>query len=298
MNRIRTSWVRLGLLLILTVPLLVACARALPAPREAPAPKPVTAKEAFVAEETTAVTTSPALPRRIIYEADLELVVEDTQAAADSISAIVKELGGYVAETSLYRREDTLTGTMTVRVPQERFQEALQRFRALAIRVERESIRTNDVTQEYVDLQARLKNLEATEKELRALLSEVRKETKSASDIIEVYRELTRVRSEIEQIKGRLQVLDTLTNLATIRITLVPYELSRPISGRWDPRVTLHQAWRNLIRGLRFLVDLAIYLIVVVLPLAALALIPTFLVIYLLRKGFQRLRKGRTPPQT
>ncbi len=285
----------LTLVFVLTSGILSACAaREIPLPHNAPAPVtrsldvgPAEAVSQYASEETTV----PDVSRRIIYEADLELVVQDAKKAAQEIGKMAEALGGYVAEAHLYRNEGVLTGNMTIRVPQEQFQEALDRLHRLAVRVDRESLRTNDVTQQYVDLQARLKNLEATEEELRALLHEVREENKNASDIIEVYRELTRIRSEIEQIKGRLRVLDTLTTLATIRITLTPYELSRPLSNPWDPRVTFYEAWRTLLKGVRFLINAAIYLVVVVLPLAILTLFPVALLILLLRWGFWRLRK-------
>ncbi len=254
---------------------------AMPALEQGPLPK-----SPPIHEETTARANAelPDVDRRIIYEAEITLVVQDTKAAADDIEQLAKQLGGYVVEANLYRREGTLVGNMTLRVPQERFEDALARLSALAVRVDRQSIHTQDVTSEYVDLEARLKNLEATEEELRALLKEVREQTKSASDIMEVYRELTRVREQIEQIKGRLQMLDKLTTYATIRVELTPYALSQPLSSRpWDPRVTLYHAWGTLLNVLQLLANAFIYLIIVVIPALALVLIPIAIVMHALR---------------
>lgn len=273
------------------------------ASREAPRPAaPPMEKSAYqaaapVQEETTAATGEEALPdveRRIIYEADITLVVRDTEESARRVQDLAGQLGGYVVRANFYRQDGALAGNMTIRVPQEHFQEALDRLKGFAVRVDRENIRTNDVTSEYVDLQARLKNLEATEQELRELLKEVRQQTKSASDILEVYRELTRVREQIEEIKGRLQMLDKLTTYATINVELTPYELAQPVSTHpWDPRVTLHRAWGALLNVLRFLLDATIYLVVVVLPAVILALIPLTLVVFLLRFLWRWVRRPK-----
>ncbi len=232
-------------------------------------------------------------PRRIIYEARMVISVEDPEATAQAISALVKSLGGYVADANLYRQNEKMAGTVTVRVPQEKFDEARERIRDLAKRVDREELNTNDVTSEYVDLQARLKNLEATEEELRALLTEVRKRAQRASDVLEVYRELTRVREEIEALKGRLQVLDKLTTYATITVELRPYELAQPAGGRWDPRVTLHRAWGTLVNLLHTLVDVGIYLVVVVLPVLVLMAIPIAILVVMVRALVRRWKASQ-----
>ncbi len=296
---IRTVW-----LLVIGMALLVAgCAAPaqLPVPTKGAAPSMekvvVRPKAPSVVEEVAVQRTSetvPEIPRRIIYEAHIVISVDDPEATAEEIAALVKSMGGYVADASLYRYNDKMAGTMTVRVPQERFDEARERIRSLARRVDREELKTNDVTSEYVDLQARLKNLEATEEELRALLTEVRKRAQRASDVLEVYRELTQVRSQIEQIKGRLQMLDKLTTFATITIELRPYELAQPVSSRWDPRITLHRAWGTLVNVFHVLVDAAIYLVVVVLPVLIVVAIPIALVITLIRFLVRRRQKERS----
>ncbi len=294
MKRAAVWWILLALLVS-------ACAAFLPKPRPAPVERRLAVEEGaeapavMPATEKTGITERPAgqtLPqRRIIYEASLELVVEDTERAAREATAIATDLGGYVVSANLYRVDDQVRGTMTVRVPQERFEEALERFRRLAVRVDREERRTQDVTTEYVDLTARLQNLEATEAELRALLSEVRQRTQRASDVMEVYRELTRVREEIETLKGRLQMLDQLSALATIHLTFIPYELRQPVPAqRWDPRLTLRRAWGTLVVVGRFLVDAGIYFLVVGIPVLSVLTAVGVLVVRLARALVRRRR--------
>ena len=304
-------------ILLIVAVLAAGCAARAPLPRPgaqkegAPSPLPaleVRRKEAAPAPtvpppaisegivEKTAAKPAGAAPleasRRIIYEAHMVIAVQDPETTAEAIGDLVKSMGGYVAEANLYRYDDKMAGMVIVRVPQERFDEARQRIRELAVRVDREEIKTNDVTSEYVDLQARLKNLEATEEELRALLTEVRKRAQRASDVLEVYRELTQVRSQIEEIKGRLQVLNKLTTYATITVELRPYELAQPASGRWDPRLTLHRAWGTLVTVFHALVDVGIYLVVVVLPVLVIIAIPIAVVLLLVRAFVRRRRQA------
>ena len=209
------------------------------------------------------------------------------------IAQLAAQLDGYIVSSNLYRVNGRLRGTLSLRVPQDRFEEALTRLRALAVRVDQETRQTQDVTTEYVDLQARLTNLEATEEELRALLTEVRKRSQRASDVLEVYRELTRVREEIERIKGRIQMLDRLTSYATIEVTLVPYELREPIAERWDPRVTLYRAWGTLVRGVQLVVDGLIYALVVGAPVLVVLTVPVGGLYFIGRWVWRRIRRPK-----
>lgn len=286
---------------MLTVGLVViaGCARA-PAPA-APTPIPapartmeqVVVKEAAV--EKAAVAGAPdvlagvSAERMIIRTGNLALVVEDTAAAMQRIKSIVEELDGYVASSNAYHDGEQLRGTMTVRVPATQFDQALERFKSLAVRVQNESTGGQDVTEEYTDLSARLRNLEATEKELLELLTSVRQRTGKAEDILAVYRELTNIRAQIEQLKGRMQYLERMTALATIEIQLIPYELQKPIvEPAWNPSVTWRNATRALVDAFRFIVDALIWIIVVALPILIIIGLPIFVVVWLIRRLVRR----------
>jgi len=242
----------------------------------------------------------PAIPyeaaemeRMVIRRADLSLVVRDTEAAYESIKSITSELGGYVADSSTWREEGVLRGRLTVRIPAKELDIALQRFKELALTVESESISGEDVTEEYVDLQARLRNLEAYEEELLELLTEVRKRTGKADEILQVYRELTNVRGQIEQTKGRMKYLENMTALATVNIQLVPDVLARPISvGGWRPVGTAARALQALVTTVRFLVDAAIWIVFFVIPVLVLISAPFVGAGWLIRRWRRRRRRG------
>ena len=165
----------------------------------------------------------------------------------------------------------------------------------MAVRVLRDSLSGEDVTQEFTDLGSRLRNLEATEVELLALLTEVRQRPGAkTSDILEVYEKLTQIRGEIEQIKGRMQFLSNLTSLATIQVELIPDALDAPvIEEGWRPLVTLRQASARLIRTLQALVEAVIWLIIYVLPVLILMALP-FVLLALAIRALRR-RTSRTP---
>jgi len=228
--------------------------------------------------------------RMIVRTAELSLVVKETEDTVTQIKSIVNVLGGYVVSTQLWREQEQLRGSVTVRVPAESLDEALSKFKALAVKVQRESGGSQDVTEEYTDLSAQLRNLEATEQELLELLKTVREKTGKAEDILAVHRELTSIRGQIEQLKGRMQYLERTAAMSAVTIELIPDVLARPIAvGGWRPSETVANALRSLLQTLRFLVNAAIWIVLYVLPVVALLLIP-FAVVWLV---WRRRRKGK-----
>jgi len=237
------------------------------------------------------VTSAKASEERMIVRtAQLSLVVKDAEASLAQIKSMVKELDGYVVDTRMWRQEDQLRGTVTVRVPSESLDDALAQFKALAVKVESESGSSQDVTEQYSDLGAQLRNLEATEKELLELLKTVREKTGKAEDILAVHRELTSIRGQIEQLKGRMQYLERTSAMAAVTIELIPDVLARPITGgSWRPSATVASALRALLQTLRFLVNAAIWIALYVLPVAVIVMIP-FAIAWLV---WRRRRRGK-----
>ncbi|MCB0195857.1 MAG: DUF4349 domain-containing protein [Anaerolineae bacterium] len=222
--------------------------------------------------------------RVIIYTGDISLVVQDTQESVDAITAMASEMGGFISGSNVYESGDVLRGSITVRVPADRYQDTLAQLREMAIRVERENSTTQDVTEEFTDLQARKTNLEFTEEALQQLLEE-RQRVGSTSDILEVYRELTSIRGQIEQIEGRLRYLANQSALSTITIQLTPDVLYQPVSiAGWEPQGVAKEALQSLVAALQGLVNVLIWGIVFVLPLLLVLLIPVVIVALVIRR--------------
>jgi hypothetical protein len=252
--------------------------------------------QAVPLEDFLATAVQAQEARVIIYTGNIALVVRDTQESVDAITAMVDEAGGYVANSNLYEANEALRGTVTVRVPAERYQAVLEQLRNLALRVERETANSQDVTEEFTDLQARKTNLEFTEEALQQLLEE-RQRTGSTSDILEVYRELTNIRGQIEQIEGRLRYLANQSALSTITIELTPDILYQPITvAGWQPQGVAREAFQTLIVALQGLINVLIWVVIFVLPLLLVFIIPLIVVIWAGRRWWRRSRAGKVAP--
>jgi len=254
---------------------------------EAPAAEPALPEGA--PSDAVAGSLPSFADRMLIRTADLALVVGDTQSALVHIRSIVGGLEGYVAGTSLWQADNQMRGTVTIRVPAESFDAAMDQLKALAVEVQRENVSSQDVTEEYTDLSARLRNLEATETELLALLTDVRERMRNAEDVLAVHRELTAIRGEIEQTKGRMQYLERLTALATINLELIPEEEVEIVAAGWQPGRTLQEALRALVNAGQFLVEAAIWVVIFILPVLAILAAPVVLMVW----GVRRWRRAR-----
>ena len=246
-------------------------------------------EEASYADQPSAGVSGAAIERLIIRNASLSLTVPDTEAALDEINAMVDELEGYVVEANLYQYQEGLQAHITLRVPAESLDVALERVRGLATEVRSESISGHDVTEEYVDLQSRLRHLEATEERLLEFLDEA-EDTEAA---LAVYEQLRQIEGEIEQIKGRIQYLEQSAAMATVSLDITPDELAQPIQvGGWHPQGTLRDAFQSLIRVLQFLVNAAIYIFFLIIPVAV-AIAAPFVVLFLIVRAIVRRRRAR-----
>jgi hypothetical protein len=270
------------------------------------APEPAPAREGAVssvdyleeaAEADVSVQAALAgggvVDRKIIYTVNLDLVVEDTEVAFQEIQRLTEGMGGFVSQSNMWRQEDHPRGSLTVRVPAESLDEALAQFRALAVDVESQSRDSQDVTEEYVDLQARLENEQRTERELQELL-ESRSERGKTDDILQVHRELSQVRSQIEQIQGRMTYLDNLSSMATVHISLTPDVLAQPVVvAGWQPKGTALRAIKMLVNALQGIADAAIMFFLLVLPILLVIAVPLVVLFLLLRFVVRRMRRRR-----
>jgi hypothetical protein len=215
--------------------------------------------------------------------------VKDAEDSLEKVESIAKDLGGYVVNSSSWYQDEQLRARLSIRVPAGEFDAAMARLKELAIRVENRNISTQDVTEEYTDLDARLRNLEATETELLELLTEVRERTSKAEDVLAVHREVSNIRGQIEQVKGRMQYLEKMTAMATINVELIPDVLAKPIVvAGWQPTGTALNALRALVKTLQFIANAAIWLIIWVLPIIA---IP-FVILWAIWRRWRRRKKA------
>ena len=226
--------------------------------------------------------------RRLIKNVALDLRVSNTVAASESLQKLAAELGGHVGSMSATRRNEILIYEMTLRIPEGKLDEAITRIKGLADRIDREMVNQEDVTEKYVDLAARMKTLEMTESELRALLSESRQRQQKAEDIMAIYKELTEIRSSIEQLRGQLNVMDKLTAMATVTLNLYPTESPAVAVSSWKPSATVRRSFQSLVSVLTGLIDFGIMVVIVVIP----PILILVAILWLGRKAWRGLRRG------
>ena len=221
--------------------------------------------------------------RKIIRNADLQLETDKPEDAQQKITSIAESKGGFVVE-SQQSSSDARSGTrdtvtMTVRVPAEKFNEALEEIRKTASRVRVETVKSDDVTEEFIDIEAQLK----AKKALEAQFLEIMKRADTVEDALNVQRQLAGVRGEIEKIEGRKRFLENQASLSTIKIRLqTPTALTANSEGFG---YRLKDAFGDgLDAALTFILGLVSF-VIAILPFLILIVLPIYLVIrYVLRR--------------
>ncbi len=253
--------------------------------KEATAPKPAQEAVTPVAYPADRAATSVPTKRMIVQTASLRLIVKDAPNALQAVKQVVAAQQGYIATSRTWKEDGEPSSQVTIRVPSEKLEVTLKQLRALALDVDSESLSGEDVTEEYVDLQASLRNEQAYERELLELLTQTRQRTGNADDLLAVYNRVNEVRGRIEKMQGRMQYLEKTSSMATINLELIPSSLAQPINvAGWHPTGTVRTSIRALLRALQVLVDIVIVLVIVALPIALIILLPIFGALRLLRR--------------
>ncbi len=189
--------------------------------------------------------------RKLIRNGDLSFETSDVKKTKDSVETICKEFNAYISNENQSNYGDRLQYNQTIRVPSDKFDELIQRIEADAIKVESKNINTQDVTEEFIDVEARLK----TKKELEERYREILKQAKTVQDIVSIESQIATVRSEIESMEGRLHYLKNQVSFSTLNVSY--YEIIGTDFGFASKLVrALSQGWDNLLSFLIILVNL------------------------------------------
>lgn len=240
-------------------------------------------------------TSVGAVDRMIIYTGELSLVVRDTEISMRDAVSLTESVGGYLSSATSNTYGDGLRRiSLTLRVPAEAFNETMDGLRQLAMEITQDSVASEDVTQEYVDLESRLAALEVKADRLEELMEEA----EDTEAVLAVYEELSETQIQIEETKGRMRYLERRSAMATITVSLTPDALAQPVEvAGWRPKGTVRRALEALIRAFQFLVDALIWIVLVVVPIAGFIGLLVYLLIRLLQALFgRRRRKQEAPP--
>lgn len=191
-----------------------------------------------------------SLGRKVISNASVQVEVErgKFQDAFDRAVLLADRYGGYVisSESSAAGEDDVLrSGTVAIRIPSQSFVQALAAAGNLG-KLRSRQVSSQDVTEEFVDLEARLRNAEAQERALQELLAQA----KTVDEILQVRQHLSAVRGEIEQLKGRLRYLEEHTSFSTITISLFETGVEVASAGGWGFLQALRDAARGFVNTL------------------------------------------------
>lgn len=231
-----------------------------------------------------------ATDRKVIKTGEVDVEVESLDEAQKTVVSIVEARGGFISSLTVSDYDTYRQSEIIARVPSEHFREVYETVKGLG-KVTRDHIGGQDVTEQWADLERRIANQQLLEERLR----ELAQKTGNVSDLLEVERELARVRGEIERYQGQLRLLKDRVKYSTLTITLTEYGPA-PVEEASGWRIAYHikGAVRALGRALRALVVALIYIVIA----GAVVWIPLLVIIALIRGWIRRRRAARAhqPP--
>jgi len=234
----------------------------------------------------TGEAVPPAIPRKIIYNAQIDLVVESVSTVEQELARLVKASGGYISQTDVSSQSNVeRRGTWRVRIPVDRFDAFVTVVGKLG-ELQRSHVDSQDVTMEYYDLEARIGNKQVEEKRLLKHLDE---STGKLKDIIDVEHEISRVRGEVEQMQGRIRFLANQSALSTVTITAIELKgYTPPESPTFATQIR-----RTFLRSVQAMTDFGKAVVLFVVAIAA--WLPLVLVVMLFFGWIlRRQRTGRS----
>jgi hypothetical protein len=250
---------------------------------------------AQIAEAGGGGVLAASAERMIIENAEITVVVSDVEARMAEIQVMARELGGHVVSSNLYKsyrnNVEAPEATLTIRVPSGDLNTALGKIKEGSVEVQNESRSGEDVTAQYVDLQSRLKNLEAAE----AQLNQIMKDATETEDVVNIFNQLVYYREQIELVKGQMKYLEESAALSAITIRLIAEETIRPLEiGGWKPQGIARDAIQDLINFWQGFVNFLIRFVIYTLPVWITVGVPLYLVFIGGRALFRKLRGSKT----
>jgi len=204
----------------------------------------------------------PDTDKKIIKNGSLNLRVNSVDKAAEKIAQIARDNGGDVFSSNFNQYgTNSKNGGITLKVPFAKFEKTFDEMKKTAIIVITETTNGQDVTEQYTDLQSQLKNKQAEEQAYIKLLDQAQK----MEDILSVTRQLSTVRGEIERLQGRIRLMDSQTDMATITASLTE-DVSVTIVDSWRPWQVVKESTRELVKSVQDWIDFLIKLVIKVIP--------------------------------
>ncbi len=248
----------------------------------------VTTDAADLAYTSGAAPEEGSVTRKVVQTGRMELEVLDYTKAGDEITALVQSAGGFIESSSSRKNnEGRIYGSLTIRVPQAKFDQLLVDL-SKSGKIISSDVSGKDVTEQYIDLEARLKNAKTQEERMLAILAKAEK----LEDLLRVEGELARIRGEVESLQGRFNYLKHNVDLATLTISIREVDsfstkVKTPGADIWE------RIQRAFISSLNMIIDVAVGSVVAVMGFSPLIILLGAL--YLLLRRFVHFRGFRKP---
>jgi len=201
---------------------------------------------AFLVSESPGGVESEDASRKIVRTASLELEVKDPSNSLEQIRVLAERVDGYLVSSQVAGGPDSPSAAITIRVPTSHFEESLSEIKKLGERVESEKIQAEDVTRNYVDREANLRNLRAEESQYLLIM----KRATTVSDTLDVSSKLSEVRGRLEQQQAEFLALAKQIETVAISVSLIPTAETHVLGFHWRPWYTVKLAVRDGLDGL------------------------------------------------
>lgn len=196
--------------------------------------------------------------RKVSYTGELSLFVDNAAETTEKITHIADDMEGFVTQSRVYESSShTKAGNITIQVPATRFRDAMNALKGLAVEVESESITKTDVTDQYVDMEKRLRSLRGDEMHVL----EIQKRANTVEEILSVRRHLNDLQSQIEGYEGQLKYITGKVAMSSITAQLTAEADVKVFGIRWRPLYTAKKSLRGLVAGVANYIDWLIWFI-------------------------------------
>ncbi len=198
--------------------------------------------------------------RMVVQDTNMSMLVKDVAVTIKSVERVATEMGGYMVNRSVSKPEGAASGNITLRVPTEKRESALDEIRTLGVKVVSENVFGDDVTDQYVDIDTRIANLQ----KVKAKMEGIQDQAQQVQDLMQIQMQLNNIQEQIDNLKGQQNFLSQTAKLSKITVSLSTDELALPYApdDAWRPAVVFKTAVRSMIGSLRSIVDVVIWMFV------------------------------------
>ena len=252
---------------------------------------PIPMQQVSLTDGEKIAEVSAAIDRKIIRNADLTIEVASPTETQHRIVSIAETHGGFVVTSEAKQRDGSEPSTRTldiklvVRIPENQFGGALDQIRGLASNLNHENITGQDVTEEFIDLEARIK----TQRALEAQFLQIMRQAGKITDALEVQRQIADVRTEIERLEGRKRFLDNRSSLSTITVNI---QAPKPMITVTETgfRQSVREAISESVEIGSGIVLFFVRFAIVMIPITLLLLLPCGLLVRYFMRRLKRMR--------